>query len=62
MNKKHTLTLGQKISKIQEYVPTFTLDKAMECTLIELNDLFDKVITFELAKMDLELMVIAQGY
>lgn len=60
MGKK--ITLGQKISKIQEFVPTFTTDKAMECTIIELNDLFDKVLAFEFAKVDLELMVNARGY
>jgi hypothetical protein len=56
------ITLGQKILKIQKFVPTFTIDKAMDCTIIELNDLFDKVLAFELAKVDLELRVKARGY
>lgn len=62
MRKVDTLTIGQKVDIIQQIIPTFTVDKAMDCTMIELNDLLNKVVTYSHAKEDLELMVITQGY
>ena len=55
-------TLGQKIETIQKTVPTFTNEKAMYCTMIELDDLLKKVINYEFAKQDLESMIQVQGY
>ena len=62
MRRIDTLTIGQKIEIIQQTIPTFTIDKAMACTMIELNDLLNKVVTYSHAKEDLELMVMTQGY
>ena len=62
MRRIDTLTIGQKVEIIQQTIPTFTTDKAMNCTMIELNDLLNKVVTYSHAKEDLESMVIAQGY
>lgn len=62
MRRIDTLTIGQKVEIIQRTIPTFTVDKAMGCTMIELNDLLNKVVTYSHVKEDLELMVITQGY
>lgn len=62
MRSVDTLTIGQKIEIIQQTIPTFTVDKAMACTMIELNDLLNKVVAYSHAKEDLELMIIVQGY
>ena len=62
MKKIDTLTIAEKVEIIKETVPTFTVDKAMNCTMIELNDLLVKVIAYTHAKADLELMVVCQGY
>lgn len=62
MRRVDTLTIGQKVEIIQQTIPTFTVDKAMDCTMIELNDLLNKVVTYSHAKEDLELMVMTQGY
>lgn len=62
MRRVDTLTIGQKVDIIQQTIPTFTVDKAMDCTMIELNDLLNKVVTYSHAKEDLELMVMTQGY
>ncbi len=62
MKRVDTLTIGQKVEIIQRTIPTFTVDKAMACTMIELNDLLNKVVAYSHAKEDLELMVIVQGY
>lgn len=62
MRRVDTLTIGQKVEIIQQTIPTFTVDKAMDCTMIELNDLLNKVVEYSHAKEELELMVIAQGY
>ena len=62
MKRTDKMTLGQKVMIIKEEIPTFTLEKAMECTLIEFENLFEKVIDFKAAKKDLELMIICQGY
>jgi hypothetical protein len=62
MRRVDTLTIGQKVDIIQQTIPTFTVDKAMDCTIIELNDLLNKVVTYSHAKEDLELMVMTQGY
>lgn len=62
MRRIDALTIGQKVEIIQQTIPTFTVDKAMACTMIELNDLLNKVVTYSHAKEDLELMVKAQGY
>ena len=62
MKRVDILTIGQKVEIIQQTIPTFTVDKAMDCTMIELNDLLNKVVTYSHAKEDLELMVMTQGY
>lgn len=62
MRRVDTLTIGQKVDIIQQTIPTFTVDKAMDCTMIELNDLLNKIVTYSHAKEDLELMVMTQGY
>ena len=62
MKRVDTLTIGQKVEIIQQTIPTFTVDKAIDCTMIELNDLLNKVVAYSHAKEDLELMVITQGY
>lgn len=62
MKRIDTLTIGQKVEIIKEAIPTFTVDKAMNCTMIELNDLLVKVVAYTHAKADLELMVQCQGY
>lgn len=62
MRRVDTLTIGQKVEIIQQTIPTFTVDKAMDCTMIELNDLLNKVVAYSHAKEDLKLMVMTQGY
>lgn len=62
MKKIDTLTIGQKVEIIKEAIPTFTVDKAMTCTMIELDNLLTKVIAYTHAKADLELMIHCQGY
>lgn len=62
MRRVDTLIIGQKVDIIQQTIPTFTVDKAMDCTMIELNDLLNKIVTYSHAKEDLELMVMTQGY
>ena len=56
------MTLLEKITEIQKAVPTFTTEKALQCTETEFNDLFEKALVFLTAKNDLELMCICQGY
>ena len=63
-NKKRIveMTLLEKITEIQKAVPTFTMEKALQCTETEFNDLFEKAIVFLAARDDLELMCICQDY
>lgn len=56
------MTLLEKITEIQKAVPTFTIEKALQCTEIEFNDLFEKALLFLAARNDLELMCVCQGY
>lgn len=56
------MTLLEKITEIQKAVPTFTIEKALQCTETEFNDLFEKTLVFLEAKNDLELMCICQCY
>ena len=56
------MTLLEKITEIQKAVPTFTIEKALQCTETEFNDLFKKALVFLAAKNDLELMCVCQGY
>ena len=62
MKKRDTMTLKEKIEMIQKTVPTFTQEKAMECTAKELEDLLDKVVAYTMAKWDLEMMIKTQKY
>ena len=56
------MTLLERITEIQKAVPTFTVEKALQCTETEFNDLFEKALVFLAAKNDLELMCTCQGY
>lgn len=56
------MTLLERVTEIQKAVPTFTVEKALQCTEIEFNDLFEKTLVFLAAKNDLDLMCICQGY
>lgn len=58
----YEMTLLEKITEIQKAVPTFTIEKALQCTEQEFNDLFEKALLFLASKNDLELMCICQGY
>lgn len=62
MKKTDSMTLKEKIAFIQKAVPSFTEEKAMECTIKEFEDLFSKVGAYLGAKLDLELMVKCQKY
>lgn len=55
------MTLLERITEIQKAVPTFTVEKALQCTETEFNDLFEKALIFLAAKNDLELMCTCQG-
>ena len=56
------MTLLERVTEIQKAVPTFTIEKALQCTETEFNDLFERALTFLAAKNDLELMCVCQGY
>lgn len=56
------MTLLERVTEIQKAVPTFTIEKALQCTETEFNDLFERALMFLAAKNDLELMCVCQGY
>ena len=54
MKKRDSMTLKQKVEIIRKEIPTFTEERAMECTIKELEELLEKVVAYTMAKWDLE--------